>query len=128
MALLDDIKQDIQDITSDIDEFAVSLTLLAPTGETVTLGGLHTKHHLGFDSDSGRDVNTKNAHISFSEKLLLTNNPSYPVRNVRNEVYLEGHKVTAKDSTGVEVTYRIATWFPDETVGLIMCTLSDWKA
>lgn len=128
MSLLEQIRIDIQDITSNANEFGVELTLTAPNGQTATLTGLHTKHHLGFDSDSGRDVNTKNAHVSFSEQALIDVNPAYPLRDANNEVHLREHKIKAKDSTGREWTYKVLSWFPDETVGLIVCVLNDWKA
>lgn len=125
MGLLDIIKEDIEAITSDGDGFARSITMTAPTLETVTFNGLHSKHHLGFDSESGRDVNTKNAHIAVSEKFLTDAN--YPVRNAAGEVDLKNHKVRVEDSTGVEWTYKVEQWFPDETIGLIVCILGNFK-
>ena len=119
MGLIDQAKSDIKDITSNLNDFGVSMTFMAPTNETATINGLHSKHHLNIDTD-GNMINSKNAHISFSESLLTAK--GYPVRK-NGEVNLKDHKVAVKDSTGNNITYIINQWFPDETIGLIMCTL-----
>ncbi len=121
MGLIDQAKSDIKDITSNPDEFGVSIAFTAPTGETATINGLHSKHHMGMDTDGNR-VNSKNAHISISEELLTAQN--YPVRKT-GEVNLKDHKVSVKDSTGISKNYVIREWFQDETVGLITCILGD---
>jgi hypothetical protein len=123
MALLDDIRQDVLDITSDQDEFGVEIVFTAPNGQTATVGGLHSKHHLGFDVNSGTDIKVKNAHISVSESLLVSAN--YPVRDSRGEVLLQNHQVRVKDSTGIVKKYVVQQWIPDETLGLILCILGD---
>lgn len=123
MSLLDQAKADIQQITSNIDEFAREIIFVAPTSETVTINGLHTKHHLGVDNE-GNMVNSKNAHLSFSEKLLT--DEGYPVR-INGEVNLKGHKVTVVDSTGNPCTYVIRQWFPNESIGLITCILGGFE-
>ncbi len=125
MGLIDIIKQDIEEITSDLDGFAKAAVMIAPNGFTAEVNLIHTKHHLGFDSQSGRDVNFKNAHVSVSEKFLTDKN--YPVRNSSGAVNLAGHKVTVADSTGASVTYVVREWMPDETIGLILMILGDFK-
>jgi hypothetical protein len=123
MSLLDQARADIEQITSNADDFGVSITFLAPDNvTTITINGLHTKHHLGVDTDGNR-ANVKNAHISFAESLMI----GYPIRNAAGEVNLAGHKVTVKDSTGVDLQYIIREWYPDETVGLIVCILGDFE-
>jgi hypothetical protein len=124
MGLIDQAKKDIERITSNAREFGVSMLFLAPTSETATISGLHTKHHLGIDQD-GNMINSKTSKISVSEKFLTDS--GYPVRNVAGEVDLRGHKVTVKDSTGSDCTYVIRQWFPDETIGLITCIMSDFE-
>ena len=125
MSLLESAKRDIERITSNVGEFARAATFKAPTGEEVTVNVLHTKHHLGVDAELKKWANTKNAHISVSEKFLV--DAGYPVRNAEGKVYLEQHKVTVKDSTGTDCTYVIEQWFPNETIGLITCILGDYK-
>lgn len=122
MSLLDDIRQDIADITSDSEGFGQEIVLTAPDATTLTITGLHTKIHLGVDTD-GNMVNSKKAHVSFAEKFLT--DASYPVRNTKGEVDLKKHKVDVKDSTGLVKNYLVKEWFPDETLGLIVCILED---
>ncbi|KKN54307.1 hypothetical protein LCGC14_0593620 [marine sediment metagenome] len=119
MGLIDRAKSDIKAITSNPDEFGVSMTFTAPSGETATLNGLHSKHHMSMDTD-GNMISSKNAHISVSEELLTAQN--YPVRKA-GEVNLKNHRVSVKDSTGISKDYVIREWYPDETIGLITCIL-----
>ena len=123
--LVEQAKKDILAITSNASSgFGQSITITTPDGViSASINGLSTKHHIGMDSD-GALMNVKNAHISFSEQLLT--NVSYPVRNINGEVQLRGHKITTKDSTGVEKNYIINENFPDETVGFIVCILGDY--
>lgn len=124
MSLLDTAKASIKRITTDTNGFGVSMVLIAPSGATVTIAGLHTKHHINVDTD-GNPVNSKNAHVSISEEVLTA--LGYPVRNADREVNLKGHRVNVADSTGMVKNYVIQEWFPDESVGLIVCILGDYE-
>lgn len=126
MNIMDMIKRDVKNITTAGSEFAVPLLFTAPTGETVTLNGLATKHRLQQDTD-GQPVNGKNAHCSFSETALRTASPDYPLRTAGNtgEVNLQNHRVRWTDSANRVCDYVITEWYPDETVGLIVCILGD---
>lgn len=126
MNLKQQAQLDVKQITTNkATGFGEDILLTAPNGQTATVVGLHTKHHLGADTDGNR-VNTKNAHISFAEAALLAVNPLYPVRNAGGEVALKDHLVVVKDSTGLDKNYIIKEWFPDETVDLIVCILGDY--
>lgn len=125
MGLIDIINRDIRKITTNLNGFGVAIKVTTPDNVTsVDIVGLHTKHHLGIDTE-GNQVNTKNAHIAISEQVLI--DLAYPVRNLSNEVDLKGHKIIVKDSTGSNRNYVIREWFPDETIGLIVCILGDYK-
>jgi len=124
MGLRDQAKADIESITSNLNDFGILISFLAPTLEVATITGIHSKHHLGIDTD-GNMINSKKAHISFSEKFLTVSN--YPVRDSNGEVNLKGHKVSVKDSTGILKNYIIQSWYPNETVGLITCILEDYE-
>jgi hypothetical protein len=124
MGLMDTIRQDVAAITSDPEGFGVTLTLLAPNSETAQIVGLSSMHHFSVDSD-GKPVNTKNGHVTFSESVLLGENPSYPVRNPSGEVDLKKHKVTVTFSSGVPKTYFIQHFFPNESSGAIVCLLGN---
>jgi len=78
MSLIQRAKADIERITSNQNEFGVEMVLTAPTSETITVTGLHTKINLGVDTD-GQMVNSKKAHISVSEKFLT--DAGYQVRD-----------------------------------------------
>ncbi len=104
--------------------FEVNISISTPDGFTsLDLTGWATKHFINFDSD-GLPINSKNVHINLSESDLIDN--SYPVRNARGEVNLLNHLVIYKDSTGVSRNFAIKENFPDETLGLIVCILTDY--
>ncbi len=124
MSLIEQAKADIERITGNTNEFARSMTFVAPTSETAVVKGLHSKHHLTVNTE-GIEVNARSAHVSVSEKALT--DLSYPVRNSDGEVNLAKHTVKVKDSTGIEKTYEIREWFQDETIGLITCILGDFE-
>lgn len=124
MGLIEQAKKDLLQITSNLDEFAIAVTFIAPTTETETINCLAIKHHLDFDND-GNSVSTKTARISFSEKLLT--DLDYPTRNTSGEVNLMNHRVSWADSTGIVKHYVIKEWFADETLGFIFCKVKDFK-
>ena len=124
MGLIEDIQDDIKDITTDVSEgFGVTLTFTAPTGEIAIISGLHTKIHFQIDPE-GTPVNAKKAHVSFSEKLLT--DLGYPLRNSDGLLTMRKHTVSVKDSTGSEKLYEVRETYPDETIGLIVCLLGDY--
>lgn len=137
MGLLETARNQIRDITSNLSEWGVLMTFKTPavstfdytfdesfnTNQMFTMRGLHTKHHLGINQDSGQRVNTKNASVTVSERFFTQN--GYPLRDANNEVNMNGHQVAVKDSTGKICTYIIREWYPDETLECIVCILGD---
>ncbi len=125
MNIKDLAKRDWHKITSNkVSGFGYDISITTKDGsKTSNIVGLSTKHHIGFDTD-GNLANVKNVHISFSEQQLTDD--SYPVRNDNNEVDIIGHLVVTKDSTGNDSSYVISESFPDETIGVIVCILSDY--
>ncbi len=124
MSLTDRAKADVALITSNKRGWGVDIVLTAPTAQVITITGLHTKHHLAYDTD-GNAVNTKKAAISFSESFLTAVN--YPVRNSAGEVDFKDHLFDVKDSTGILKHYTSQSWFPDEKLGLIVVILQDYE-
>lgn len=122
--LIEQAKGDWQKFSSDLNGWGVAITLTAPTAEVANIAGLGTNHHIGVDSD-GNAINTKNAHITISEQLLV--DAGYPVRDSDNEVAIINHRVSYKDSTGITKEYVIEETFPDETIGMITCILNDFE-
>lgn len=124
MGFYDQVKKDIEQITSNTDEWAVTITFISPSLVTAIITGLRSKIHLGVDTD-GAMINSRKSHISFSEKFLI--DAGYPVRNGDDEIAIIGHRVNVGDSRGVIKKFIVQNVFPDETVGLIACTLEDFK-
>lgn len=100
------------------------MTFKAPGVDPVTINGRFTKITLPNEEPEGTKAVNLQAHVSFSEKFLTDMN--YPLRNADGKVHMEGHLVTATDSTGTAETYVIRTWEPDETLGLIICMLGEF--
>jgi hypothetical protein len=104
--------------------FQEDISLITPNGLiTLFTTGLASKHWINFDSD-GVPINSKNAHICLDEDVLTLNN--YPYRNNDGDITLNRHKINVKDSSGIIKNYVIKEWFPDETLGLIVCILADY--
>lgn len=124
MNLIDQAIIDAKKITSDAAAgFGVEMVFKTPDEiTTATINGLHTKIHLGIDTD-GVPVNSKKASVAFSEALLVS--AGYTVRNANQEVSIVGHQVSVKDSTGIVKKYTIQQCFPDETIGVLVCILED---
>jgi len=126
MGLLDFARSDWNKIVSSRRDFGVEITIVNPaTSETATFTGTHTKHWFRVDFESGALVNSRNAHIAIPERELIAE--YYPVRNAAGEVAIKCHIIYVKDSTGITKSYKIDQQFPDETVGVIVCLLVDYK-
>lgn len=90
---------------------------------SVPLKGWHTKHKINQDTDGGIVAST-NVHILLAEDDLIA--VSYPYRNSRNQVIeLKEHKVAAKNNAGQIIDYVIKESHPSESLGLIVCILSE---
>lgn len=127
MNILDLARTHLRQILGDTSTgFAVSITFISPTGETVTGTGTHAKIHQGIDPQSGASVNVKKAHVTVHEKAFFIEN-GYPVRNAQGEVFLRGHRVQVADVTGIVFTYAVDEWFPDQTLGAIVVILKDFE-
>ena len=120
MGLAEQAIQDMADITSNSDDFGVSITLTSPSSQVATLFGYSTKHHLGLDAE-GQVVRTKTASVAIAE-----GNVPFSIRNVNDEVDLNGYLVDVLDSTGIVKNYKASNWFPDEKLGLIVIILQDY--
>lgn len=129
MDMMDIARRDARTfVTSKSGGFAVDAVLIDANGVEASIQLIHTKHHLTYDEDRATMVNMKNAHICFSEADLNSIAPTYQLRNADKEVFMKGHKVRVKDSTGVEFTYVMNEWYPDETLGLIVCIIGDFES
>lgn len=123
MDMMSLIKRDVATITTVVGGFSVPIKFIHPSdGEEVTVRGLHARHHLSFSTD-GMPINGVNAHVSVSESEFVR--VAYDYQNANNEISLKGHFVEATDSGNITRLYEVREWYPDETIGLIVCVLTD---
>lgn len=125
MGLIDQANKDIQQITSNANEFGVKIKLVAPNGQVANIVGIHPKVHLGVGTE-GNVISTRQARVTFSEQVLINANPNYPIRNADEKIDLLKHIITVADSTGNDHDYVAQEWIPDETIGLIVIMLGDY--
>lgn len=129
MGLFEIAQQDMADLMSDPD-LGVSIALKSPDGQTATIYGRHIKHNQKFDFNQGMPVNTLNATMSISTKQLATQFPNYPFRNLDsasehfNKVDMKNHIAEALDVSGAKCTYKVVENAADETLGLVVLTLT----
>jgi len=125
MGLIEQAAIDLALITGNGDDFGVDITFTSVTdSKVVTIKGYHNKIHIGVDGN-GNVVHSKNATVAVSESLLIAQ--GYTVRNANGEVDMKNDKVDVKDSTGILKHYKVKSKMPDETVGLIVFVLDDYK-
>jgi hypothetical protein len=124
MSLSDDAKEFIHEIVTDTGDFAVRLDFQSPTGQTVTVNGLHSDHTNMYD-ENGMPIDGKKTHVSVSEQSL--NDVNYETRNSDNLISLKNHKVTVHYSNGNQIKYVIDDTRPDYTINLITLFLSEYE-
>lgn len=96
-----------------------------PGAETATIQVLKTDISVDIESD-GQDLIGSKVRLTFSENLLKTTNPAYPIRNSDNLVAIKGQRISVVDSTGTLKEYVIKNVYPDSTVGMIVCDLAEY--
>ncbi len=130
MGLLEQAREDNAQITSNENDFAVPIEMIAPTEQIAIFNCSHIKHHTAVD-DLGQRTNSKTASVTINESVLLIANPNYPIRltsgDHSGEVDLRGHLVNAPDSTGEIKKYVVKSWYPNETIGSIVIILNDYS-
>lgn len=126
MNMMDIVKRDANFITKTDSGFVTPTTFIDLDGvEYGPINAIHTKHHLGFDLQTAQEINTLKSHVDVSEQELIDLN--YPLRDSNGDIALAGHKVKASDSNGVEWTYVIEQWFPNNKVGVIVMILGRYE-
>ncbi len=105
--------------------FQEEIILMTPTRDMqLSLTGFASKHWLSHDTD-GLSVNAKNVHVTIDESVLVAN--GYQTRNSKGEISLTRHIVSFPDSTGISKDYVVREVYPNETLGLIVMILNDYK-
>ncbi len=125
MGMIETAQAAVKRIRTDPNGFTKTIQFIAVDGiTTATIRGMSAVIHLGVDNQ-GEFVNTRKAHISFSESSL--SDTGFPVRDQNNVLILKDNRVNVIDSTGEVEQYVIREIFPDEAVGLLVCMLGDFQ-
>lgn len=133
MGIIQDAINDAADFTSNSDDFGIPITLTAPDGQVANIYGTGKNINLNLDIRTGILAKSQTVTVTFSEKVINTANPNYIIRNIKPEseqyqkVEMEGHIVEVADSTGVIKKYQVIEVDPDNTLGLIVLTLSNYR-
>lgn len=120
MGLMTQVVADIKRITSDASNgFAIPVTFYDGTTQ-VTVNAIHSKRNLAVDTE-GQFVESHQAHVSVHEQIL---NDAGMVTREDGKCIMKDWSVTFNDqATGILSKYRIDRVFPDDTTGLIVCSL-----
>lgn len=128
MGLIAQIQNDVKTITTKGDDFALPVIFSVTNGvtvTTVTCNAIAVKHSIEVYDEEMRAIG-RNARVTVSE--LALRELDYPVRDTNNRVTLLGNLVTWTDVSGIQATYSIRHHYPDETLGLTVCFLSEYGA
>ena len=85
--------------------------------------GFSTNHWIEYETE-GNPIDSKSIHICVDEDDLTSKN--YTLKR-NDEVDLRGHKIELSHSGGQVKTFVVDRWFPDRTLGLIVCILGDYE-
>jgi hypothetical protein len=99
-------------------------SMVIPDLNQITIQGLATRHRQTYSPDTGLPMVGKNVHCSFYEQTLI--DLGLATRNQAGNVIIKGWLVSWKDANGTR-KYKIETPEPDETLGLIKCTLGEYE-
>ena len=127
MSLFDIIKRDAKFIINN-GGYQLDITLSnKDKSQTINIIGWAVKVAGFFDTD-GNQVNTKNAHCTIDEQVLI--DLGYEYKSFKKgipEVDMIYHYVSFKDSSGQIANYIVRENIPDENLGLIKLLLGDYK-
>lgn len=117
MGVIEDMaREDWQRFSQEIE-----LHFCAPSGERSSFMGIGTRNYVKETLTDGQEAIGEVVRVAFSETILLCANPTYPIRNHKNDIALKGHLVSFKDAQGNLQDYAIKLVYADQTVGLISC-------
>lgn len=121
MSLLDAIRRDAVNITSNSSDFATQITV--SKGDVgVTVGGIAGRHHFGLD-ELGNVVNTMQAHCAIAEQVLI--DAGLNLRNAKGLIATGGITISWTDTSGRNGNYTVKSIRPDETIGLLTFILQN---
>jgi len=124
MSILSLARADWENFSQSAFDLDIIFRVSYETGaETATIKGLFAETSRTIDTD-GQDAIADIARLTFSENLLKTTNPAYPIRNADGLVAINQHKITVTNSAGIVLDLTIKNVYPDSTVGMITCDLA----
>lgn len=123
MGLIDLAKDDAKEITSDLDGFAVEITVTDKDGRTEVVNGTSARHNMDFD-EAGVASSGAQAHCTIHEGIL--SDAGFTVRDSENLVSVKGWLVSFRNSAGQMIDYIVMEQIADETVGLIPMILGEY--
>jgi len=121
MSLLELAKRDYQGIVKDANAWSVSIKFTSPDSTFVDVVGHGMSHNTSYGTD-GQVVNGKNVHVTVVTSDLIDG--GYPLINANGRISLTSHTV-AFITEGVLNQYVVSQYYPDETLGIITCILSE---
>lgn len=124
MSLYEQVKRDIEQITTDPTGFSVALDLSDSNGNTASVRGQYTDHVNIFD-ESGLPMTGKMSAVFISEQVLI--DAGYPTRTLENLITLTDHRVTINYADGTSKRYIVAETRPDYTINFVTLILSEYN-
>lgn len=126
MGLIDQIREDLNTIITNANDFGVTLELENPNTSpisTATVTGTGRHISLKFDELGMVQAIGSNATCTVSEAALIA--AGYTYKNSNDEIDFRRHKVTMDDATRVGV-YMVKDWIPNRNLGIISLVLGDF--
>lgn len=124
MSILDFAKRDYQGIVKDSDSWSVPIKFTSINSISVDVIGHGMSHNTSYGTD-GQVVNGKNVHVTVVTADFIDG--GYPLINSEGRISLTRHTV-AFMTEGVLNQYYVSQYYPDETLGLITCILSEKRS
>jgi hypothetical protein len=115
MNLMQQVKRDVLEITSNLNDFGLALTFLAPNLQTATIVGISVNHSSTFD-EMGNPITGSVVVATVSEQLLI--DAGYTTRNAKNQADFTNHLVTITFADSQVITHRVFECRPDYSINL----------
>lgn len=125
MGLREEAALDAREFLEDEDDFGWPLTLRAPDGNSAALTGYSTDIHLVIDPETGQAVSGRQASITVHLTALSDAGLAIPrgVADQNSDPWI----VETNDITGAAHTFKVIEALPDRTLGIVACTLEEFK-
>lgn len=123
MNLMQQAKLDTERILSAVNEFAMSLTFEAPTGETLTTTGQFFDRTAMYGIDQ-QEVSGRHVIVHVSEQPFTDAN--YPMRRVDGVITFTNHLVSCTYADGRIEQFKVFDTQPDYSINMITLQLQSY--